>query len=94
MGRILVGLAVVVLAGYFTTVGVVPATLMHTGDSGRLQWLIAVPGGVSLLEGTCGQHSSSREFRCSIRHSSYRPTLGGGCLIHPTLRHETNALSV
>jgi hypothetical protein len=45
------GLAVSVAIGYVATVGMVPAILRHTGDSGRLQWLVAVPGVVALLEG-------------------------------------------
>jgi len=45
------GLAVGILVGYVATVGVVPAILRHTGDSGRLQWLVNVPGAVAVLEG-------------------------------------------
>ncbi len=45
------GLAVAVVFGYVATVGVVPAILRHTGDSGRLQWLKDVPGALVVLEG-------------------------------------------
>lgn len=45
------GLAVGVLVGYVATVGMVPALVRHTGDGGRLQWLLDAPGAVSLLEG-------------------------------------------
>jgi hypothetical protein len=44
------GVAVGVVVGYVATVGVVPAILRHTGDSGRLQWLVHVPGAVLMLE--------------------------------------------
>ena len=50
--RFLTGFAVVVVAGYVASVGVVPAMLRHTGDSGRLQLLPllpSVPGAVKLL---------------------------------------------
>lgn len=43
-------LAAGIVAGYVVTVGIVPATLRHTGDSGRLQWLPSVPGAVTLLQ--------------------------------------------
>jgi len=49
--RVFAGLAVGILVGYVATVGVVPAILRHTGDSGRLQWLVNVPGAVAVLEG-------------------------------------------
>ena len=49
--RIFAGLAVGILVGYVATVGVVPAILRHTGDSGRLQWLVNVPGAVAVLDG-------------------------------------------
>ncbi len=49
--RLFAGLAVGILVGYVATVGVVPAILRHTGDSGRLQWLVNVPGAVAVLDG-------------------------------------------
>ena len=45
------GLAVAVVVSYVATVGMVPAIERHTGDGGRLQWLVSVPGVVALLEG-------------------------------------------
>ena len=48
--RFLARLAVGIVAGYVVTVGIVPAMLRHTGDSGRLQWLPSVPGAVTLLQ--------------------------------------------
>jgi hypothetical protein len=48
--RFLTLLVVAVVAGYVVTVGIVPAMLRHTGDSGRLQWLPSVPGAVTLLQ--------------------------------------------
>lgn len=43
-------LAVGLVGVYVVTVGMVPAMLRHTGDSGRLQWLPSVPGAVPLLQ--------------------------------------------
>ena len=48
--RFLARLTVGIVAGYVVTVGIVPAMLRHTGDSGRLQWLPSVPGAVTLLQ--------------------------------------------
>jgi hypothetical protein len=48
--RFITPLAIGLIAGYAASVGIVPAVLRHTGDSGRLQWLPSVPGAVKLLQ--------------------------------------------
>jgi hypothetical protein len=48
--RFLTLLAVGIVAVYVLSVGIVPATLRHTGDGGRLQWLPSIPGAVTLLQ--------------------------------------------
>lgn len=47
--RFLSLLGVGIVTGYVVTVGIVPAMIRHTGDSGRLQWFPSVPGGITLL---------------------------------------------
>jgi hypothetical protein len=48
--RFLTLLAVGIVAVYVLSVGIVAATLRHTGDGGRLQWLPSIPGAVTLLQ--------------------------------------------
>jgi hypothetical protein len=73
--HILYWLPVALLTAYVISVGAVPAVLRHTGDSGRLQWLAAVPWAVRVLEAyewPARQLSRARpvhrvfEFSCSV----------------------------
>jgi len=38
-----------VVTWYPVTVGIVPGVFRHTGDGGRLQWLLSVPGAMPFL---------------------------------------------